>query len=96
MSQTDSPVEKRTLLSARKRLQTRAKELNDLVRMSETLIEKFNRTEGEEAKKESSELIPENIEHPDLIGIFDDITSKMENDINILGSNLRQALNLID
>ena len=85
---------KRTLLSARMNLQERAKELNDLARMSETLIDKFNRTEGQ-IKEGKGELMKDPVQ-PDLIGMFDDTASEMQKYINIIGNNLEKALSLID
>lgn len=88
-------TEKRTLLSARMTLQERAKQLNDLARMSETLMDKFNRTEGQ-IKEGKGELMPKDPVQPDLIGMFDDTASEMQKYINIIGNNLERALSLVD
>lgn len=85
---------KRTLLGARMSLQERAKQLNEIARMSEILIEKFERTEG--SIKEGVPIDGEKKKQPDLIGMFEETSEEMYRYINKIGSNLERALNLVD
>lgn len=89
-------AEKRTLLSAKVNLQRRIDELAELARMSETLIAKFERTEGkpkEECGKEDTSVVDK---QPDLIGMFERLSDELGGYINRIGNNLERALNTID
>jgi hypothetical protein len=85
---------KRTLVGARMNLQSKNGTLAGLARMSETLMEKFERTEGQIKKG----LVCETKEkkQPDLIGMFDETADEMQTYINRIGNALERALNFVD
>lgn len=85
---------KRTLVGARMNLQAKNGELADLARMSETLMEKFERTEGQ--VKEGLACEAKEKKQPDLIGMFDETADEMQVYINRIGNALERALNLVD
>lgn len=95
MNEPAGNAEKRTLISVKEQLQKKANELADLARMSETLSAKFARTEGHPSDEIKSSG-KQDVTQPDLIGMFEELTTEIGGYINRIGQNLERALNTID
>ena len=90
------PTAKKTLMNAVERLNATANRFDELSKLSERLVAKFERTEdmpcktdimGDEECK-SSQL--------DIIDLFNGINNRLDNLLNQIGSNVERVVNMID
>ena len=90
------PTAKKTLMNAVERLNATADRFDELSKLSERLVAKFERTEdmpcktdimGDEECK-SSQL--------DIIDLFNGINNRLDNLLNQIGSNVERVVNMID
>ena len=95
MDKANTTELKRTITSALENLDSRAQNLNGLVRLSEVVIEKLERDDRvKELCEEKCDT--EKSPHLDLIGVIDKIANSMERDIESIGHNLDKAVNFIE
>ena len=90
------PTAKKTLMNAVDRLNVTASRFDESSKLSERLIEKFERTEevpcineimGDKECKNS---------HPDIIDLFNGINDRLDNLLNKIGNNVERVVNMID
>lgn len=93
---TKNKSERRTLIASQERLDSRANAIDELARMSDRLLYKFQRTEDSPVCMDG--MVKNAIEPktPDLIELFDILAERMEKSINIIGANLEKAMSFID
>ena len=90
------PTAKKTLMNAVDRLTATADRFDELSKLSERLVAKFERTEDVPCKteimgdKECKDL------QPDIIDLFNDINDRLNNLLNKIGNNVERVVNMID
>ena len=88
---------KKTLMNSFESLQNRANQINDLARLSQRVVDKFNRVDDkpkdEEAIKQGMDKEPR---QPDIMDLFNGTADQMEKAINIIGRNLEDVMGMID
>lgn len=90
------PTAKKTLMNAVERLTVTANRLDDLSSLSETLVAKFERTEGMPCNPKSGEE-EENVNlRPDIIDLLNGINRRLDDLLNKIGSNVEKVINMID
>ena len=90
------PIVKKTLMNAVERLNATADRFDELSKLSERMVAKFERTEDMPCKDgimgdkecESSK--------PDIIDLFNGINNRLDNLLNKIGSNVERVVNMID
>lgn len=94
IEQQADQIVKDTLISALENLGGKCDRLYKLADLSEALNRKLNRTEGDP----ENECIKENIDksHHDIVGLFNQVAEKMEEQINLIQANLNYAIEMID
>ena len=95
MSEDKCESAKRTLIGAELSLKEKAEQLNGLAKLSENLLQKFERTERK-SDQSPNPPVEERIEQPDLIGLFEETAGEMQLQIDRIGISLEKTLNLID
>ena len=86
--------ERQTLMQAFELLDSKCRQMDDIVRLTERVNEKLNRTE--DAVRVEGELTKKSEDHYTIVELFNNISRKLEAQINIAGSNLERTLNIIE
>ena len=93
------PTAKKTLMNAVERLNATANRFDELSKLSESMVAKFERTEDMPCKtetmgdKECKNLQPDK---PDIIDLFNGINNRLDNLLNKIGNNVERVVNMID
>ena len=90
------PTAKKTLMNAVERLNATANRFDELSKLSETLVAKFERTEDMPCKPEVMGDKECKILQPDIIDLFNGINNRLDNLLNQIGSNVERVVNMID
>lgn len=77
------------------RLQDKCCQLGEVTRMTETLHEKLNRTEGSLKDPEDPQA-KQVLIHRDIVELFDAVADKMEEQIQTIGNNTAKSMAMID
>jgi len=87
--------ERKTLMQAFERLDSKCSELKDVADMTKRLYEKLNRTEGH---PKGSELLTqkEAVVERNIVELFNLIAEKIEVQINVIGNNTEKSMIMID
>lgn len=92
------PTAKKTLMNAVERLNATANRFDELSKLSERLVAKFERTEDMPCKKteimEGEEC--KNSSQPDIIDLFNGINNRLDILLNKIGNNVERVINMID
>jgi hypothetical protein len=88
-------TEKQTLKTSLEKLNQRNYELNDIASLSSLLVEKFFNPNNEPRDNQGSDREKER--QPDnIVEVFDEVSKKLGNNINTIGSNLQRILALME
>ena len=88
-------TEKQTLKTSLDKLNQRNYELNDIASLSSHLAEKFFNPNNEPRDMIGSDLAKER--QPDnIVEVFDDVSKRLGNNINTIGSNLQRILAMME
>ena len=90
----DQPMERKTLINAFERLHTRCNQLEEVANLTERLTAKLNRTEDE--PKLMKDQDKEESRRMDIVDLFNSIADEMEVQINRIGGNTEDAINIIE
>ena len=90
------PTAKKTLMNAVERLNATANRFDELSKLSERLVEKFERTEDMPCKNEMMGNKECESSQPDIIDLFNDIDDRLNYLLNKIGSNVEKVVNMID
>ena len=91
------PTVKKTLINAVEQLNVTANRLDEIVKLSERLVAKFERTEDTPRKSEDTGGIEcKNSKHPDIIDLFNGINIRLDILLNRIGDNVERVVNMID
>jgi len=82
-----------TLMGAYEDLVDKVKTLKNLEILSNTLLEKFNRTEDDPSVIEAS---PPDPNDKNIVDLFDDIANQLDETMNRIGNNLERVVQMID
>lgn len=88
------PTAKKTLMNAVEKLNSTANRFDELARLSEKLVTKFERTEDMPVKTEMIGDLKNS--QPDLIDLFNNINNRLDLLLNKIGSNVEKIINMID
>lgn len=89
------PTAKKSLMNAVERLNATANRFDELARLSEKLVDKFERTEDMVKKAEVLDKECKSSQ-PDIIDLFNGINSRLDLLLNRIGSNVEKVVNMID
>ena len=90
------PTAKKTLMNAVERLNATANRFDELSKLSESLVAKFERTDDIPRKNEiTGDKECKNLK-PDIIDLFNGINNKLDNVLNKIGNNVERVVNMID
>jgi len=88
-------VQKQTLIQAFERLDEKCAQLKEVAIMTEKLNQKLNRTEAHpmcaDKKPQNEDIVKRNI-----VEMFNFIADKMEEQINVIGSNTECSMRMIE
>jgi hypothetical protein len=88
-------TEKQTLKTSLEKLNQRNYELNDIASLSSLLVEKFFNPNNEPRDNQGSDREKER--QPDnIVEVFDEVSKKLGNNINTIGSNLQRILAIME
>ena len=90
------PTTKKTLMTAVERLNATANRFDELSKLSERLVAKFERTEDMPCKPEVMGDKECKILQPDIIDLFNGINNRLDNLLNKIGDNVERVVNMID
>ena len=90
------PTVKKTLMNAVDRLNDTANSFDELSKLSERLVAKFERTEDDPCKTEMMGDKECKNPQPDIIDLFNGINNRLDNLLNKIGSNVERVVNMID
>lgn len=90
------PTAKKTLMNAAERLNATANRFDELSKLSERLVAKFERTEDDPCKIEMMGDVECKNQQPDIIDLFNGINNRLDNLLNKIGSNVERVVNMID
>lgn len=90
------PTAKKTLMNAVERLNVTADRFDELSKLSERLVAKFERTEDVLRKSEMMGDKECKDSQPDIIDLFNDIDNRLNNLLNKIGNNVERVVNMID
>ena len=90
------PTAKKTLMNAVERLNATANRFDELSKLSERLVAKFERTEDMPCKTELMGDKECKSSQPDIIDLFNGINNRLDNLLNKIGSNVERVVNMID
>jgi hypothetical protein len=90
------PPAKKTLMNAVERLNATANRFDELSKLSERLVEKFERTEDVPCKNEIMGEKECKNSQPDIIDLFNGINNRLDNLLNKIGNNVERVVNMID
>ena len=89
---------KKTLINSLERLQHKTNQINDLVRLSQIVVDKFNRVDDRPKDEEAIKmpLMDKEKRQPDIMDLFNGTTDQIEKAINIIRRNLEDVMGMID
>ena len=87
---------KRTLMNAVERLTVTANRLDEVSRLSERMVAKFERTEDMVGKTESMGDKECKNSQPDIIDIFNGINTRLDNLLNRIGNDVSRVIDMIE
>ena len=87
---------KKTLMNAVERLNVTANRFDELSKLSERLVAKFERTEDMPCNTEIMGDKECKNSQPDIIDLFDGIDNRLDNLLNKIGNNVERVVNMID
>ena len=90
------PTAKKTLMNAVDRLHDTANRFDELSKLSERLVAKFERTEAVQCKTETTGDKECKNSQPDIIDLFIGINNRLDNLLNKIGNNVERVANMID
>ena len=90
------PTAKKTLMNAVERLNGTANRFDELSKLSERLVAKFERTEGMPCKTEIMGDKADKSLQPDIIDLFNGINNRLDHLLNQIGSNVERVVDMID
>ena len=90
------PIVKKTLMNAVERLNATADRFDELSKLSERMVAKFERTEDMPCKGEIMGDKECERSKPDIIDLFNGINNRLDNLLNKIGSNVERVVNMID
>ena len=90
------PTAKKTLMNAVERLNVTANIFDELSKLSERLVAKFERTEDTPCKTQVMGDKECKNSQPDIIDLFNDIDNRLNNLLNKIGNNVERVVNMID
>ena len=90
------PTAKKTLMNAVERLNATANRFDELSKLSERLVAKFERTEDEPLKTEMMGDKECKNSQPDIIDLFNGIDNRLDTLLNKICSNVEKVVNMID
>ena len=90
------PTAKKTLMNAVDRLNVTANRFDELSKLSERLVAKFERTEDDPCKNEIMGDKECKNSQPDIIDLFNGIDNRLDNLLNKIGNNVERVVNMID
>ena len=90
------PTAKKTLMNAVERLNATANRFDELSKLSERLVAKFERTEDDTCKTEMMRDKECKGLQPDIIDLFNGINNRLDNLLNQIGSNVERVIKMID
>jgi len=90
------PTAKKSLMNAVERLNATANRFDELSKLSERLVAKFERTEDMPCKTEIMGDKECKNSQPDIIDLFNGINNRLVNLLNEIGSNVERVVNMID
>ena len=90
------PTAKKTLMNAVELLNATANRFDDLSKLSERLVAKFERTEDMPCKTEIMGDKECESSQSDIIDLFNGINNRLNNLLNKIGSNVERVVDMID
>ena len=90
------PTAKKTLMNAVEKLNATANRFDELSKLSEMLVAKFERTEDMPSKTEIMGDKECKSSQQDIIDLFNGINNRLDNLLNKIGSNVERVVNMID
>ena len=90
------PTAKKTLMNAVERLNATANRLDELSKLSERLVAKFERTEDDPRTTEMMLDKECKDSQPDIIDLFNGVNNRLDYLLNKIGSNVEKVVNMID
>ena len=90
------PEGKKTLMNSVELLNATANRFDELSKLSERLVAKFERTEDMPCKTEIMGDRECKSSQPDIIDLFNGINNRLDNLLNKIGSNVERVVNMID
>ena len=90
------PTTKKTLMNAVERLNATANRFDELSKLSERLVAKFERTEDDPCKTEMMGDKECKNSQPDIIDLFNGVNNRLDNLLNKIGSNVEKVVDMID
>ena len=90
------PTAKKTLMNAVELLNATANRFDDLSKLSERLVAKFERTEDMPCKTEIVVDKECKNSQQDIIDLFNGINNRLNNLLNKIGSNVERVVDMID
>ena len=90
------PTVKKTLINAVERLNATADRFDELSKLSERMVAKFERTENMPCKDGIMGDKECESSTPDIIDLFNGINNRLDNLLNRIGSNVERVVNMID
>ena len=90
------PTAKKTLMNAVERLNATANRFDELSKLSERLVAKFERTEDMPCKTEIMGDQECESSQQDIIDLFNGINNRLDNLLNKIGNNVERVVNMID
>ena len=89
---------KTTLMNSFESLQNRTNQINDLARLSQRIVDKFNRTDDRPTEEKVVNEISEDksLLQPNIMDLFNRTSDQMEKTIKIIRDNLEDVMSMID
>jgi len=88
------PTAKKTLMNAVERLNATADRFDELSKLSERMVAKFERTE--DMPRETEIIGNKESSQPNIIDLFNGINNRLENLLNKIGSNVDRVVDMIE
>jgi hypothetical protein len=88
------PMERKTLINAFERLSGKCNQLREVANLTDRLTAKLHRTEDE--PRPTDEKVKQENKRMDIVDLFNSIADDMEIQINRIGSNTEEAINIIE
>ena len=91
------PTIKKTLMNSVDLLNATANRFDELSKISERMVAKFERTEDMVCKNENTEgKIKHETSHPDIIDLFNGINNRLDNLLIKISNDVERVINMIE